>query len=98
MQKKTLLKSSKDIHESDRLFAELDGLQWLQRQIERYSFGHGLSNFNEKDFENHLKLQKKSNSKQIFCYAQKYKDVLLTGDAKVLTILPSAQRDMQWKG
>jgi hypothetical protein len=37
IQKKTLLKNSKDAHESDRLFAELDGLEWLQRQIERYS-------------------------------------------------------------
>jgi len=37
MQKKNQLKNSKDIHESDRLFAELDGLEWLQRQIERYS-------------------------------------------------------------
>ena len=37
MQKKTLLKNSKDVHESDRLFAELDSLEWLQRQIARYS-------------------------------------------------------------
>jgi hypothetical protein len=37
MQKKTLLKNSKDMYESDRLFAELDGLEWLQRQIARYS-------------------------------------------------------------
>jgi hypothetical protein len=36
LQKKTLLKNSKDIHESDRLFAELDGLERLQRQIARY--------------------------------------------------------------
>jgi hypothetical protein len=36
LQKKTLLKNSKDIHESDRLFAELDGLEWLKRQIARY--------------------------------------------------------------
>jgi hypothetical protein len=36
LRKKTLLKNSKDIHESDRLFAELDGLEWLQRQIARY--------------------------------------------------------------
>jgi hypothetical protein len=34
---KKALKNSKDVHESDRLFAELDGLEWLQRQIERYS-------------------------------------------------------------
>jgi hypothetical protein len=37
MQKKNQLKNSKDVHESDRLFAEVDGLEWLQRQIERYS-------------------------------------------------------------
>jgi hypothetical protein len=36
-QKKTLLKNSKDVHETDRLFAELDGLEWLQRQIARYT-------------------------------------------------------------
>jgi hypothetical protein len=34
---KDLLKNSRDVHESDRLFAELDGLEWLQRQIARYS-------------------------------------------------------------
>jgi hypothetical protein len=33
---KTLLKNSKDVHETDRLFAELDCLEWLQRQIARY--------------------------------------------------------------
>jgi hypothetical protein len=37
MQKKARLKNSKDVHESDRLFAELDGLEWLQRQIARYA-------------------------------------------------------------
>jgi hypothetical protein len=37
MQKKAVLKNSKDVHEYDRLFAELDGLEWLQRQIARYS-------------------------------------------------------------
>jgi hypothetical protein len=36
-QKKAQLKNSKDVHESDRLFAELDGLEWLQRQIARYT-------------------------------------------------------------
>jgi hypothetical protein len=36
-QKKAQLKNSKDVHESDRLFAELDGLEWLQRQIARYA-------------------------------------------------------------
>jgi hypothetical protein len=37
LQKKALLKNSKDVHEFDRLFAELDGLEWLQRQIARYA-------------------------------------------------------------
>ncbi len=37
MQKKALLKNSKNVHESDMLLAELDGLEWLQRQIARYS-------------------------------------------------------------
>lgn len=37
LQKKALLKNSKDVHESDNLFAELEGLEWLQRQIARYS-------------------------------------------------------------
>jgi hypothetical protein len=36
-EKKALLKNSKDVDESDRLFAELDGLEWLQQKIERYS-------------------------------------------------------------
>ncbi len=36
-EKKALLKNSKDVNGSDRLFAELDGLEWLQRQIEKYS-------------------------------------------------------------
>ena len=36
-EKKALLKNSKDVHESDKLFADLDGLEWLQRQIGRYS-------------------------------------------------------------
>jgi hypothetical protein len=35
--KKALMKSSKDVYELDKLFAELDGLEWLQRQIARYS-------------------------------------------------------------
>jgi hypothetical protein len=35
--KKAQLKNSKDIHESERLFAELDGLEWLQRQIAKYT-------------------------------------------------------------
>jgi hypothetical protein len=36
-QKKAQLKNSKDVHESDRLFAELDALEWLQRQIAVYT-------------------------------------------------------------
>ena len=36
-QKKESLKNSKDVYETDRLFAELDGLEWLQRQIARYA-------------------------------------------------------------
>jgi hypothetical protein len=36
-QKKTLLNNSKDIYESDRLFAEVVGLEWLQLQVTRYS-------------------------------------------------------------
>jgi hypothetical protein len=35
-QKKTLLKNSKDVHESDRLFTQLDALEWFQRQIGIY--------------------------------------------------------------
>jgi hypothetical protein len=35
LQRKTLLKNSNDFCESDRLFAELEGLEWLQRQIAR---------------------------------------------------------------
>jgi hypothetical protein len=34
--KKALLKNSKDVFETDRLFAELEGLEWLQHQIARY--------------------------------------------------------------
>ena len=36
-EKKALLKNSKDVYETDRLFAELEGLEWLQRQIARFS-------------------------------------------------------------
>lgn len=32
-QKKALLKNTKDIKETDRLLAELEALEWLQRQI-----------------------------------------------------------------
>ena len=37
MQKKELLKNSKDIKEMDRLLAELEDLEWLQVQILVYS-------------------------------------------------------------
>jgi hypothetical protein len=36
-EKKALLKNSKDVFETDRLFAELEGLEWLQCQIARFS-------------------------------------------------------------
>lgn len=36
-EKKSLLMNSKDVYETDRLFAELEGLEWLQRQIARFS-------------------------------------------------------------
>jgi hypothetical protein len=36
-EKKTLLRNSKDVHESDRLFTELDTLEWFQRQIAIYA-------------------------------------------------------------
>jgi hypothetical protein len=34
-EKKALLKNSSDVYEFDRLSAELEGLEWLQRQIAR---------------------------------------------------------------
>lgn len=37
LKKKAQLKNSQDVHESDRLLAELDGLEWLQRQIAVYA-------------------------------------------------------------
>jgi hypothetical protein len=37
LQKNEQLRSSKDVYESDRIFAELDGLEWLQRQIAVYA-------------------------------------------------------------
>ena len=36
-QKKAQLKNSKSVYVSERLFVELDGLEWLQRQIARYT-------------------------------------------------------------
>jgi hypothetical protein len=38
-EKKALLKNSNDVHEFDRLSAELEGLEWLQRQIARLFWG-----------------------------------------------------------
>jgi hypothetical protein len=38
-EKKALLKNTSDIQEFDRLSAELDGLEWLQRQIARLLWG-----------------------------------------------------------
>ena len=37
LQKRALLKNCKDMYEADRLFAELDALEWLQRQVARYT-------------------------------------------------------------
>ena len=41
LQKNALLKNCKDVHEFDMLFGELDGLEWLQRQIAVDSWGQG---------------------------------------------------------
>jgi hypothetical protein len=38
-EKKALLKKSEDVYEFDRLSAELEGLEWLQRQITRLYWG-----------------------------------------------------------
>jgi hypothetical protein len=38
-EKKALLKKSEDVYEFDRLSAELEGLEWLQRQIARLVWG-----------------------------------------------------------
>ena len=38
-EKKALLKKSEDVYEFDRLSAELEGLEWLQRQITRLFWG-----------------------------------------------------------
>jgi hypothetical protein len=43
-QKKAQLKNSKDVRESERLFAELDALEWLQRQIVVLTLGIGSEN------------------------------------------------------
>jgi hypothetical protein len=39
MEKKALLRNSNDVYEFDRLSAELEGLEWLQRQIARLFWG-----------------------------------------------------------
>jgi hypothetical protein len=38
-EKKALLKNSNDLYEFDRLSTELEGLEWLQRQITRLFWG-----------------------------------------------------------
>jgi hypothetical protein len=38
-EKKALLKKSEDVYEFDRLSAELEDLEWLQRQIARLFWG-----------------------------------------------------------
>ena len=38
-EKKALLKKSEDVYEFDRLSAELEGLEWLQRQISKLVWG-----------------------------------------------------------
>ena len=38
-EKKAVLKNSEDIQEFDKLSAELEGLEWLQRQITRLFWG-----------------------------------------------------------
>jgi hypothetical protein len=38
-EKKALLKNTNDVFEFDRLSAELEGLEWLQRQIARLFWG-----------------------------------------------------------
>ena len=41
LQKKALLKNSKEMHESDRLLAELDGLDWVRQEIAVHSWWQG---------------------------------------------------------
>jgi hypothetical protein len=36
LQKMAILKNCKDVHKSNRLFAELDAIEWLQRQVARH--------------------------------------------------------------
>ena len=46
LQKKELLIISKDIHETERLLAEIDALEWLQAQIVVMTLGIGNNNKN----------------------------------------------------
>lgn len=48
LQKKDLLKNTKDTQETERLLAELDALKWLQVQIVVLTLG-GISNNNNND-------------------------------------------------
>ena len=36
LQKKAQLKKCEDVHRADSLFAEIDALEWLQRQVVRH--------------------------------------------------------------
>lgn len=36
LQKKSQLKNCNDVHRADSLFAEIDALEWLQRQVVRH--------------------------------------------------------------
>ena len=40
-QKKQLLKNSKDVQETERLFAEIEALEWLQGKIVAMTLGSG---------------------------------------------------------
>jgi hypothetical protein len=44
LQKKELLIITKDIHETERLLAEIDALEWLQAQIVVLTLGIGNNN------------------------------------------------------
>jgi len=37
LMRKEHLKKTKDVNETDRLFCELDALEWLQRQVQKHS-------------------------------------------------------------
>lgn len=36
LRKKKQLEAATDVHEADKLFAELDALEWLQRQVAKH--------------------------------------------------------------